>query len=514
MQFEGHVADLAAARAVRHRKPGEFFEGRRAIKYCIFLLAISAQLAYAQSPTDRAVISGIVLDSLRNQPLAGARVSVKALNRVVQTDERGRFVIENVAAGRYDISATHPIADSLGILLEARAVEVPAAGVATVLLALPGESGTRALMCPEGQAENAHGFIRGYVKRAGAAEPAVGARVDLSWLEISMAAGTRPSVTRMEISTVTDDRGYYTFCGLPEDFEGSIQASQGSDASGLITIGLSWKPFGMAMRPLVLPANRSITTAFAIAGRVVDSAGRGLPGATVEIVGSRKTAVSRNDGSFRIVEAPSGTQMLRARKIGYSSRVLESDILSSQPDPITITLDTSLPQLIEVVVRAMRSDVAARSGFDKRALAGAGRYVTAKDLEKNRGHCILDGIKLFLPRAASCSLGTLHSSMMRFRGVSTLQGLQPLPSGEATARPATIGGATASSTACLEVFIDDIQEPPGLTGGILLGWLDPREVVGIEYYTAATAPARLRAGRINQCQLLMIWTVQYQGSHH
>src|SRR5512133_147263 len=123
--------------------------------------------------------------------------------------------------------------------------------------------------------------------------------------------------------------------------------------------------------------------------------------------------------------------MLRARKVGYNAAILEADVVSESPSPMTIGLEKSPPRLVDVVVRAMRSDVAARTGFDKRVAAGAGRYMTAQDLEKNRGHCILDGMKFFLPRAAGCSLGTLHSSMMRFRGVSTLQGILPLPAGEA-----------------------------------------------------------------------------------
>ena len=477
-----------------------------------FLFVILSAALPAQQPTARARITGVVLDSLRNQPLAGAQVSLRALGRAVLTNEVGRFRIDSVTPGTYDILATHPIADSLGILLQAQAVDVPAGSTASVVLALPGESATRKLICPDVAPGDGKGFIRGNVKRAGSGESAKEVSVDLTWLEISMAPRTMPSVTKMEISTLTDDRGYYSFCGLPEDFEGSIQAFSGADSTGLITVGLSWRPFAIGMRPLILPALRSESRAFTIGGRVVDSSGRALSGATVEVVGTRKSAVSRSDGSFTIVNAPSGTQMLRARKIGYNSRVLEADVISNTAKPIAIILENPLPRLLDVVVRAMRSDVAARTGFDKRALVGAGRYVTAKDLEKNRGHCILDGIKIFVPRGPSCTLGTTHSSMMRFRGVSTLQGLQALPPGEATGRPSS-GGASAS-TACLEVFIDDIREPSRFSGGIPLGWLDPKEVVGIEYYTAATAPARLRAGRINQCQLIMIWTVWYQGSHH
>jgi polar amino acid transport system ATP-binding protein len=41
--------------------------------------------------------------------------------------------------------------------------------------------------------------------------------------------------------------------------------------------------------------------------------------------------------------------------------------------------------------------------------------------------------------------------------------------------------------------------------------VDRSEVVGIEYYSAASSPARLKSG---QCSVMVIWTIWYRGSHH
>jgi hypothetical protein len=187
--------------------------------------------------------------------------------------------------------------------------------------------------------------------------------------------------------------------------------------------------------------------------------------------------------------------------------VIPVDIDSPASGPVSVILDDPLPRLATVVVRAQMSDVAALTGFDKRALVGPGRYVTWNDLERNRSHCILDGIKLFLARGPGCTIGVAHNAMMHFRGVSTLQGLQPPPEGDPLRMPA----ATSASTACLEVYIDDLLEPPDARSGIVLSWLDPHEVVGIEYYTAASSPGRFGS---SQCQKLLIWTLSYRGSHH
>src|SRR5690348_1166488 len=85
-----------------------------------------------------ATISGIVLDSLHNEPLVNARVRLAETGRISTTDENGRFTFEGLAPGHYDLAATHPLADSLGLLLEARNVAIAGGEKVRVLLAVPG----------------------------------------------------------------------------------------------------------------------------------------------------------------------------------------------------------------------------------------------------------------------------------------------------------------------------------------------------------------------------------------
>ncbi|HWC73202.1 MAG TPA: carboxypeptidase-like regulatory domain-containing protein, partial [Gemmatimonadales bacterium] len=63
-----------------------------------------------------------------------------------------------------------------------------------------------------------------------------------------------------------------------------------------------------------------------IAGRVVDSTARPVPGATVQLLGTSYSARTREDGSFRIDNLPLGSYRLRGARLGFA------------PDSIVVTV--------------------------------------------------------------------------------------------------------------------------------------------------------------------------------
>ena len=64
----------------------------------------------------------------------------------------------------------------------------------------------------------------------------------------------------------------------------------------------------------------------AVTGRVVDSTARAIPGATVEVLGTTYATRTREDGSFRIDNIPSGSYRLRVARLGFT------------PDSATVTI--------------------------------------------------------------------------------------------------------------------------------------------------------------------------------
>ncbi len=68
--------------------------------------AVPASLATARSLTTG--VTGIVFDSLRGRPLAGAIVSMEEGTRADTTDDAGRFLIESPGTGEYLLTVDHP----------------------------------------------------------------------------------------------------------------------------------------------------------------------------------------------------------------------------------------------------------------------------------------------------------------------------------------------------------------------------------------------------------------------
>jgi hypothetical protein len=467
----------------------------------IVLLLIAAVVpvtAAAQHPA--AKLTGTMLDSLHNEPLAGARISV-GVNRSATTDESGHFEIDSLVPGTYDVVATHPLIDSLGLTVAARGVVVSQSS--RILLAVPGVVSITRMLC--GETDATGGVITGRVIRAGSAEGIGAARVALTWLSLASDKASLGFISDAA-ETITDSRGYDAFCALPGDFEGSIQAAAGNDTTALVPVSLAWSPTGIVSRPLSLGGQPT-----SISGMIVDSAGRGISQADIDVPGTSRKATSRPDGSFTISGVRAGTRLMRARKLGYSSTIAPVEA-GSNADGVRLTLGPSLPRLAPVIVRALRSEVADRTGFSRRALAGPGKYASGEQLVATKAHCVVEGLRhmlINLTAGPGCSVNLVSNH--NWRGISSLQALLPaLPPGEAAQKPR----GSVSQSGCTSVYVDDVLEPffDDRNGAyVSLAWLNPEEVVGIEYYSAAGAPGRYGQ---SHCNVMLIWTIAYRGAHH
>ena len=60
---------------------------------------------------------GVVLDSLNGRYLAGADVLIKGGTPAVTTDSLGKFEIDSLPPGMYQVGVFHDLLDTLGITL-------------------------------------------------------------------------------------------------------------------------------------------------------------------------------------------------------------------------------------------------------------------------------------------------------------------------------------------------------------------------------------------------------------
>ncbi len=90
-----------------------------------------------------------------------------------------------------------------------------------------------------------------------------------------------------------------------------------------------------------------------VTGRVTDSAtGKPIPGVTVTLSGTKKTAVTNEQGNFTLLEVPLGDQSLTVRIFGYRSVTRSITVVQAKPNRIVIVLSTTPTTLSGVVTTA------------------------------------------------------------------------------------------------------------------------------------------------------------------
>jgi hypothetical protein len=132
-----------------------------------------------------------------------------------------------------------------------------------------------------------------------------------------------------------------------------------------------------------------------VSGVVLDSAGRGIEGVEVRVLGSELRAVSGVDGKFAIAGVRSGRVTLQARRIGFSAAELMADVEPEREAVVTIRMRAEGVVLPEIEVKG-RADKPERyagttkyDDFFRRQRTGLGAFVSRDQIEKmNAFHAV------------------------------------------------------------------------------------------------------------------------------
>lgn len=178
-----------------------------------------------------ATLSGQVVDSTLDGPLAGAVVRLMGTGRSVRAGPDGRFELPDLAAGTYRVVYEHPRLDSLGWSSVPVTVRVPDEGRVTVELAVPAPARVLAGRCepPDG------GALTGRVILAATGEALPGARVGVAFRPAASASRSRPRAWRQRLAH-SDSTGRYAVCGLPPSEE--VRAAAEVESRGGSTVSL------------------------------------------------------------------------------------------------------------------------------------------------------------------------------------------------------------------------------------------------------------------------------------
>lgn len=360
---------------------------------------------------DSVVVTGFVLDSLRELPLAGATVLITNTTFTGTTDPSGRFriVAHGLPDGMYQVGFFHPTLDSLGISPPTQPVVIGHGKASFVQLYVPSAQTVVASVCPDSSRTASRGLVMGVVRDASTEKPLSGARVVLMWTGVSVAGNSVLKVPQAT-SVLTDDMGTFRACGVPTQIVVRLQARTSGGASGWIEVSVP--PNGLALRDVLLgerpaavasasptpsaattpgaPASAPADTAArkpaplgsaVLTGHVTSTEGKPLEGAMVLLLGTQLSARSNSDGAFRLTGLPAGTQSVEVREIGYSPKRFAVDLTPHRPSTLTATLDERTQVLKTMEITAKRGSEIA--GFDQRKKTGLGYYMDRDQIEKS-----------------------------------------------------------------------------------------------------------------------------------
>ncbi|HUR00321.1 MAG TPA: carboxypeptidase regulatory-like domain-containing protein [Gemmatimonadaceae bacterium] len=442
---------------------------------------IPAQQPGAQSsPSATVTISGTVYDSLAGRPLAGADIMLGGNAPPIMTDSLGNFSASGLTPGVYQVGVFHSRLDTLDLAL-ASAPFSAAAGPNTVNLAIPSAATLIARHCGRAARKN-EALITGKVESIETMRPVAGADVSLAWTEVTLPVGGAAQVARKEAYATTDSSGHYTFCGVPGDLNGTIQATAGVLSTPVLPVRVDVEASAVVAKSFFV--SRSTPSAGQrgrVTGIVRQAAATGLPleDARVEVSGTEVLAATDKDGSFALNNVPVGTQLIVFRKVGYASQSLAIDVLPNQQPRLAVALPKFVSYLDPVVVTARVSHALETVGFEERKKRGLGQYVTAADIEKHNYNYMTEIVRSRVPFA---------QLERRTSGPALIQ----------QRRTTSRGGA------CVRYFVDDVEWFQ--ISATDIDAINPKEVAGIEFYRGSSTPVRYSSGAVGDCTTVVIWT--------
>jgi hypothetical protein len=271
----------------------------------------------------RAVVEGVVFDSIANVPLAGAHVFLDGTSYETTSDADGRFRMEDLPAGRYHAAFLHPRLDSLDLLPQRREVELSLEAPAQIELAIPSRLGLLAQRCEAQQRDLGTGAVVGIVRNDVLDLPLAGVEVVVSW------PGGRAS-------SVTDAHGAYRVCvaplGAPLTVAAQVPRGYTRIAGGeegridlrLEAETVAFQDLGLSIAHTVA---RSPQQTFATAagrtevrGRLLDAeSGAPIQGAVVRIDGVGTAQTTDRQGRFFLRELTPGAHSLEVQHLAYGT---------------------------------------------------------------------------------------------------------------------------------------------------------------------------------------------------
>ncbi|HEY8833659.1 MAG TPA: carboxypeptidase regulatory-like domain-containing protein [Gemmatimonadaceae bacterium] len=437
----------------------------------------------APAPTARIV--GIVVDSIDQTGLRGAEILVSGHTSPVITDSLGRFDVEGLSPGTYQVGAFHPLLETLGLTLATKPFSIGRDSTGVAVLAIPSMKTLASRYCGDSLTQSLPAVIAGRVRDPDTDDAIRGATVSIAWADINVSERTQLVRTPHELHVDTDASGFFKFCGLPRDIEATVQASRADVKTGEVTVSTGSAP--LAFEDLRLASSPSARRSGVVRGIVRSLDDKALAGARVEAQVSGAYTVTRPDGTFTLDSVPTGTQLIVVRQLGFQPISLTVNVTSREPTDMKVAMGPTANIMNPVLVTARRNSALEKDGFFRRQRSGFGTYFTRDDIDKRQPMFLTDVL----------------TNVSGVRVVRTTRGAIV----RSSQNTSIVGGGS-----CTRLWVDGAQWGTVMPGDIDTA-VSPDEVAGMEVYRPGDVPPQF-AG-FGQCLTIVIWTdVQPQVRQH
>lgn len=328
-----------------------------------------------------ATLTGVVFDSIRGRPLAGARVSLAGTADSTRTDAEGRFTLPHLTEGVYALAFDHPRLDSLHFVPEAALVTVVPPQELRRDLAIPSVASILATPCHTAQG-SAVGAAVGHVTDRAAGEPLPGVPLFATW-EVPGSTDTGHA------AAVSDDGGGYRFCELPVGarvrivarLEGDSAVAQAEPRQGVPQLN----DLALAA-PAELVARREAEQRERthVVVRLIDAGtSRPIVGAKVSLGGSSRELTTGRNGELALDVAPgtysvafnhpvygAGTARLTVTGRGRPQYDIRLPRRTVTLEPLRVVAQRVYPGYFDPRSRGRHLNLIAREEIERRAGAG------------------------------------------------------------------------------------------------------------------------------------------------
>ena len=469
-------------------------------------LFCAAQPARAQGTT-AGHVEGTVTERVSSHSIKNASVEAVRLDPEptvyfrVAPDERGRFRLESIPAGRYLIQLGSATLDSLELALPASELKVEAGFTTRADLSLPLGDVLRDAVCAGVKLGRGRGAVAGHAINADTEEPLANAQVVVAWNEMKVDRKTlRPTGQERSGTVRTGARGEYRICGVPTDSWLSLQLQDSGRVGGLARLTVSDEE-GAVVHNLSLSLRTAPTVTVldsleemsrvagydraredsivalrlagtaSVSGIVRGQGGQPLADAEVRVASAGFIATTGSDGRFSLRGLPAGTQLFYVRRLGYTTLEGDVDLRADR----TVMHEVELKRLVALDSIRVVAQRRRYGDFDRnRRTNFYAEFLTSTEIERNHPQQVTDLI-------------------FRLGGFS-IQGFGP-------DAKVIANRASAKNAYCKEanVVIDGAEHATA-------NFLPVERIYGIEAYRdEVTAPAGLDA----RCGLIVLWTKEY-----